>query len=182
MRPLDYILLLLLCGAFLVYYINQRRKPKPRRSRRPGNQLTRRESKAWRKLQVQGYKLEEIHPTVPVTVTYDQKEKGFTWEGNFTVTRGGKSYLVRVVRGDGASSATSAAGREALLLDQLVFQPHGFFLYDEGKDELLELQFAFENGAGSSGRNYLLMRLGLILIITVGLVLLFRFLFGGGFL
>ena len=182
MRPLDYILLLLLCSAFLIYYLKQRRKPKRRRSRRPGNQLTRRELKAWRKLQLQGYKLEEIHPTVPVKVICDQKEKGFTWEGNFTVTRGGKSYLVRVIKGDGASSAARAAGREALLLDQLVYQPHGFFLYDEEKDELMEVKFAFEEGAGSSARNYLLMRLGLILIITVALVLLFRYLFEGGFL
>ncbi|MEW5784905.1 MAG: hypothetical protein AB1767_07515 [Bacillota bacterium] len=178
MRPLDYILLFLLIGGYLFYYIYQKRKRKVRRQRRPGSRLTRREQAALRKLQTRGFKLEEIHPTVPVTITYEQKSKTFDWEGNFTVAKRGKIHLVKVIRGDDAAS--SAAVRRELLLDYLLYQPNGFFVYDGEKEQLQELNFSFDSGGGSGGgREKLLLRLALIVLILVGLALLYSFIFRG---
>lgn len=174
MRPQDYLLLLLLGGAYLLYFLKQRRKPQKSRAKRENIQLSRREQAAFRKLQDRGYKLEEIHPEIPVTLAAEQKKKEFTWEGNFSVSRRGKIYLVKVVKGDG--SLASAGLRRELLLDYLVFQPAGMFLYDGEKEQLQELDLLFETGSGG-GKEKLLVRISLIILIIVGLALLYRLVF-----
>lgn len=175
MRLQDYMLLLLLGGAILLYFIKQRRRPQKSRVKRENTQLSRREQAAYRKLQDKGYKLEEIHPEIPVTLAAEQKRKEFSWEGNFSVSKRGKIYLVKVVKGDG--SLASAGLRRELLLDYLVFQPAGMFLYDGEKEQLQELNLFFEDGSGGGGREKLLVRISLIILIIVGLALLYRLVF-----
>ncbi len=174
MRLQDYLLLLLLGGAALFYFIRQRRKPQKSRAKRENTQLSRREQAAFRKLQDRGYKLEEIHPTIPVVIAADQKKKEFTWEGNFSVSKGGKIYLVKVVKTDG--SLASAGLRREILLDYLVFQPTGLFLYDGEKEQLQQLNLSFDSGIGG-GQERLLVRISLIILILVGLALLYRLVF-----
>ncbi len=179
MRWQDYLLLLLLAGACLFYLISQkRRKPKTRPRGRSSNQLTRREQAALLKLQVRGFKLDEIHPEVPVTIDADQKSKPFSWVGNFTVTKGGKTYLVKVVKE--GSALSSASLRRELLLDHLIFQPAGLFLFSGDNEQLQDIDFTFDSGERGGSREKLLIRLALIFLILLGLVLLYRFAFQGG--
>jgi len=76
LRWQDYLWLLLLSGSYLLYFLfnrKRRRRKKPRQwVDRP---LTRREQKAWHKLQAGGYRLTEIHPALPVTMTVDGKKR-----------------------------------------------------------------------------------------------------------
>ncbi len=171
----DYVLLLVVGGAALFYYLRQKRRPKKSARSRTGNQLTRRELSAWRQLQAHGFKLEEIHPQIPIVIAAEAKKKEFNWEGNFSVSKNGRTYLVKVVRGD--ASLASAGLRRELLLDYLVFQPRGMFLYNGEKEVLQELNIIFEPGAGSGGREELLVRIILILLIVAGLALLYRLVF-----
>jgi hypothetical protein len=179
MRPQDYILLALMVAAYLVYWRLQKRKTKARsRRRRPSNQLTRREQAALRQAQALGFQLEEIHPEVPVTIAADRKSKSFEWSSNLSVARKGKVYLVKVVKGD--VSLASAELRRELLLDYLVFQPHGLYLYDGEKEQLQELNISFGSGGGGgdrSAKKELLVRAALIVMIIAGLALLFRLVF-----
>lgn len=176
MRWQDYLLLLLLAGAYLFYFIRQKRRPKKRR-RRPGGQLTRRELGAWRRLHERGFRLEEIHPSLAVTITEEGKKKPFSHEGDFFVARGGKSYLVKIKRGEGATLSSPGLRRD-LLLDYLFFQPDGIFLYDAEKDRLRELQISLagESGGGWS-KERILWQAALVVLIVAGLVFLYRLVF-----
>ena len=176
MRWQDYLmLLLLLVGAYLVYFIKQKRKPKARR-RRSGTQLARREQGAWRKLQARGYRLEEIHPFVPVTITCDRSKKDFTHEGDFTVSKGGKTYLVKVKKGDGSNLSSPGLRRE-LLLDYLFFLPDGLFLYDGEKEQLQELQISLAVEGYGGGKEKFLWQAALAVLIIAGLAFLYRLVF-----
>ncbi len=169
MRWQDYIWLLLLSGAFLAFYIanrkGRRRSNSVRRAVRP---LTRREQKAWHLLQEGGYRLEEIHPSVPVTMIVGGKENSFNYEGDFIVSRGGESFLVKVIKGDSAPVRSQL--RRELLLDSLFFQTSGIFFYHEEKGKLEEVRFAY--GSAEGGGKGLLWKGALILLIIMGIVFL----------
>lgn len=143
MRWQDYLWLLLLSGSYLLYFLfnrKRRRRKKPRQwVDRP---LTRREQKAWHKLQAGGYRLTEIHPALPVTMTVDGKKKSFVYEGNFIVSRGGESFLVKVIKGEGPLHWPGL--RRDLLLDCLFFQTDGIFFLSgsPGKDARDSLLFS----------------------------------------
>ncbi len=177
MRPLDYLLLLLLSGAYLVYFIRRKRKP-PTARRRSDSRLSRREQSAWQKLQAGGYRLEEIHPSLPVTVSADDKKKEFTCDGDFLVSKGGQIYLVKVSRGGGVSISSPALRRE-LLLDCLLFQARGILLYDGEKERFQELSFLLNGGAETS-RDRILWQAGLLMLIVIGIAFLYRLIFTGG--
>lgn len=179
MRPLDYILLLALTAAGLFYLFKKKRKPPPRRRRRSSTQLTRREQNALQLLQVRGFKLAEIHPSVPVSVSIEQKSKDFVYEGDFIVSKKNKTYLVKVKRGD--TAPLSAALRQELILEQLLFQTDGLFLYDSEKEKLQELKLSF-NSAGSGenrgeGGHGILWQAALFMLVVAGLALLYRLVF-----
>ena len=124
----DYLILALLAGVYLLHFLVYRKKPQAiSRRRRSRDRLTRKEEDAWRKLQAQGYRLEEIHPSVPVTLTVEQKNRQFNFTGGFTVRKGAKTYLAKVKRGE-ASALTSTELRNELLLDYLFFQPDGLLV------------------------------------------------------
>lgn len=171
----DYLLLLVVGGVSLFYYISRPRKPKRSARTRTSVQLSRREQAAWRKLQAQGYRLEEIHPEIPIALTMDRKQKEFAWEGNFSVSKGSRIYLVKVIRGEGPPS--SADLRRELLLDYLVFQPRGIFLYDGEKEQLQQLDFVFNPGGKRTDHKMLLVRVSLILLIAIGLVIIYHLVF-----
>ena len=113
--------MLLLSGSYLLFYLfNRKGKKRKKPARRVDRPLTRREQKACHELQSSGFSLAEIHPALPVTMTVGGKEKSFNYEGNFIVTRGGKTYLVKVVRGEGPLHWPTL--RRELLLDHLSFR------------------------------------------------------------
>jgi len=142
MRPQDYLWLLLLSGSYLIFFLYSRKRRKSARpSRRADRPLTRREQKIWNMLQAAGYQLEEVHPSLPVTMTVDGKKKSFNYEGDFIVSRGGESFLVKLIKADSPSS-WSALRRE-LLLDCLFFQTDGVFCYHEARGELEEVCFSY---------------------------------------
>lgn len=179
MRWQDYIWLILLSGSFLLFYIFNRkskksRKPKPR-SERP---LTRREQKAWRKLEESGYRLVEIHPALPVIMSVDGKQKSFFHEADFIVSRGGKSFLVKTVKGQ-APLNWNALRRE-LLLDYLFYQTDGIFFYREDKGQLQEIDFAFQSGPGPRSR--FIGKAALIVLIALGAIYLGYLVISGGYL
>lgn len=180
MRWQDYVLLLLMGGALLVYFRQRRRVPRGRRSAGGGGRrrerLTRREEAAWRILQTRGYRLEDIHPCVPVTLTVEDKSRHFTHSGGFIVGKGGKSFLVKIKRGEG-TPLTAAELRRELILDFLFFQPAGLFLYDGEKDRLQELHLSFGGGSAGGKADNRLLQLSLLLLIAVGVALLYRLLF-----
>lgn len=169
-------MLLLLGGAALFYFLRYRR---PRRKKRssPGKnrgRLTRREEAAWNLLQIRGYRLEEIHPAIPVTFTVENKSRRFTHRSGFTVVKSGKVYLVKVKQGEGASLSTPVLRRE-LMLDFLFFRPAALFLYDSERDRLQKLSFSCGGGyMGNTDNRFLL--LSLLLLVIAGVALLCRLL------
>jgi len=178
LRWQDYLWLLLLSGSYLLYFLfnrKRRRRKKPRQwVDRP---LTRREQKAWHKLQAGGYRLTEIHPALPVTMTVDGKKKSFVYEGNFIVSRDGESFLVKVIKGEGPLHWPGL--RRDLLLDCLFFQTDGIFFYLEAQEKMQEIRFSFQSEPGKKERY--LWQAALILLITIGFVFLGRLLKGGIF-
>lgn len=167
--PQDYLWLLLLSGTYLLIYLfNRKRRRRSKTPRRAGSPLTRREQKAWHELQAGGYRLDEIHPSMPVTMTMGGKKKNFNYEGNFIVSKGGESFLVKVIKGD--SPLTWAGLRRELLLDCLFFQTDGVFFYHEERGQLEEVRFAFQSE--QKGKERLLWKAALILLIIIGIVFL----------
>ena len=178
LRWQDYLWLLLLSGGCLIYYIfNRKKKSRSGAPRRVSGPLTRREQKAWHKLQESGYSLEEIHPAIPVTMTAGGKVKSFNYEGCFIVSRGGEHFLVKFAPGE--SSLNRAGLRRELLLDTLFFQTDGIFFYHEEKGRLEEIRFDCRSEAG--GRERLLWKGALILLIITGILFLGHLLRGSIF-
>lgn len=171
MRWQDYLWLLLFSGvAAAVYFMDRkgRRRSKTRRQRQADSPLTRREQKAWHLLQAGGYRLEEIHPSVPVTMTIKGKKSGFFYEGNFIVSRGSENFLVKIY--SGANAPVRSALRRDLLMDSLFFQTDGVLLYDEARGQLEEIRFAYESEQGAGERR--LWKAALILLIVIGIAFL----------
>ncbi len=179
MRWQDYLWLLLLSGGYLIYYIfNRKKRRRSKASRPPAVPLTRREQKAWHKLQESGCLLEEIHPAVPVTMTAGGKTKSFNYEGSFIVSRGGEHFLVRLSPGE--SSLNRAGLRRELLLDTLFFQTDGIIFYHEEKGRLEEIRFDYRSEE-QGGRERLLWKGALILLIIIGILFLGHLLRGSIF-
>ncbi len=170
MRWQDYLWLLLFSGACVLIYLYNKRRPRRSGSsqQRSKNPLTRREQKAWNELQAVGYRLEEVHPAVPVIMSVGEKTSSFNYDGNFIVSKGGESFLVKVMGGE--SPVMRAALRRELLLDCLFFQTEGVFIYHDEKG-LEEVRFAF-HGEPGGGRRRLLWKGALLLLIIAGLVFL----------
>lgn len=176
MRWQDYLWLLLLCGSFLLFSLLGRKRRAPRKPlQRADRPLTRREQKAWHKLQDSGYRLAEIHPGQPVTMTVDGKKREFSCQGNFIVSRGGEIFLVKVIRGEEPPS-WPALQRE-LLLDALFFQTDGIFFYLEKRGVLQEIRFSFRGEPGLKGG--LLWKAALVLVLAVAAAFLVHLLGGG---
>ena len=112
--------------------------------------------------------MDEIHPSMPVTMTMGGKKKNFNYEGNFIVSKGGEIFLVKVIKGD--SPLTWAGLRRELLLDCLFFQTDGVFFYHEERGQLEEVRFAFQSE--QKGKERLLRKAALILLIIIGIVIL----------
>lgn len=178
MRRQDYIWLLLLSGSYLLFYLfNRKRKKRKKPLRRADRPLTRREQKAWHKLQDSGYRLAEIHPALPVSMSLDGKQKSFFHEGDFIVSRGGKNYLVKMIKGEGPLNWTAL--RRELLLDYLFFQTEGIFLYRENKGQLQEIRFSFQSEP--SAKSNFVRKAVLILLIALGAVYLGYLVVSGGY-
>ncbi|HOA35322.1 MAG: hypothetical protein WBK24_00375 [Dethiobacteria bacterium] len=169
MRPQDYLWLLLLSGSYLLFFLLNRKRRKRAKPSRPADRpLTRREQKIWHKLQAAGYRLDEIHPSIPVTMTVDGKKKSFNYEGNFVVSKGGESFLVKLIKGDNPLTWTML--RRELLLDCLFFQTDGVFCYYEERGQLEEVRFAYRSEQG--GKQRLLLKAALFLLIIMGIIFL----------
>lgn len=176
MRWQDYLWLLLLGGSYLAYFLFSRKQGKQRkRPSRADRPLTRREQKAWHKLQADGYRLAEIHPEHPVTLTVDGKIKSFTYAGNFIVSRDGESYLVKITKGEEPLHWPTL--RRELLLDALFFQTDGVFLYLEAKGQLQEIRFSRDEPAVNK---QFLWRAALILLLAAGAAFLGHLLSSSG--
>lgn len=175
MRWQDYLWLMLLTGAYiLIYLFNRKRKKRSKAPRLTGRRLTRFEQSAWHKLQARGYQLNEIHPSLPVMLAVDGKKSTFTYEGNFIVTRGGESFLVKIKRGDAVPSP--AGLRRELLLDYLFFQTDSILFYHEGKEQFQEMRFSFQSDKGN--KEGFLLKAALFLIIIIGIAFLYRLVSG----
>ncbi|MBS3942899.1 MAG: hypothetical protein KGZ32_01475, partial [Dethiobacter sp.] len=64
-----------------------------------------------------------------------------------------------------------------LLLDYLVFQPRGIFLYDGEKELLQQLNFSFDPGGKGTDLKFMLVRVSLILLIVIGLIIIYHLVF-----
>lgn len=178
LRWQDFLWLLLLSGGYLLYFIfNRKKRRRSGEPRRPAGPLTRREQKAWHKLQESGYLLEEIHPAIPVTMTAGGKTKSFNYEGSFIVSRGGEHFLVKLAPAE--SSLNRAGLRRELLLDALFFQTDGIFFYHEEKGLLEEVRFDYRSQEG--GRQRLFWKGALILLVIMGILFLGHLLRGSIF-
>lgn len=165
MRPVDFIFLLIIiaCTAFYIWYKNRRPRT---RSRQKSPNLNRAEKAALNALKEEGYTLHEIHPVIPVQYEVDkEKKKDFTHAGNFIVRKGGRSYLVKVVKGE-KTALTSASARNDLLLDHLFFLPHGIIVYNVDNNRIQEVSFSF-GGYSALEKNF--TRVALIGLILAGI-------------
>lgn len=178
MRRQDYLWLLLLSGSYLLFFLfNRKRRKLKKPLRRVDRPLTRREQKAWHKLQAGGYRLAEIHPGLPVTMIVDGKKKNFSYEGNFIVSRGGENFLVKIIKGE--EPLYWPALRRELLLDCLFFQADGIFFYVETKEQWQEIRFSFQSEPGKKERY--LWKAALVLLIIIGIAFLGHLLSGSAF-
>ena len=167
----------MLFRSLLFFLFNRKRRKRAKPPRRADRPLTRREQKAWHKLQAGGYRLTEIHPGLPVTMNVDGKKKSFAYEGNFIVSRGGESFLVKVIKGEDPLYWPGL--RRELMLDCLFFQTDGIFFYLEAKEQLQEIRFTFQSEPGRKER--FLWKAALILLIIIGIVFLGHLLSDGIF-
>lgn len=121
----------------------------------------------------------EIHPSVTVSLKVEQKAKDYTYEGDFIVSKRNQSHLVRVKRGD--TSPLSASLRQELILQQLLFQTDGVFLYDSEKERLQEITLSYASAGGGEDKaakgDQALWQAALFMLIIAGLVLLYRLFF-----
>lgn len=170
MRWQDYLILLLLLAAYMVYLVAGKRRLKGKLSGRR-QQLTRREQEMLTRLKTEGYRLEEAHPGVEVTLSVDQKSRPFNHRGAFIVNKNGKNFLVKIRRGD-ATPLTSSALRSEMLLDYLLFQLDGLLFYDPEKERFQKL--LFQLGGVSRLFERRLLQIALVLLIATGLILLYR--------
>lgn len=173
MRWQDYIILGVLVAGYL-YFCFQERKPK--KVKFPGRELTRKEEKTWRVLKDKGFRLQEVHPSVPVSMRRDGKEHSFAHAGELFVTKKGKLYLVKIKK-DKDSRINTASFRRELMLDFLFFQPEAILLFDTEREKLQQISFRTQGFPAERRR---LLSILLLILIIIGVVFLLSLIIGEG--
>jgi len=181
LRPIDFIILGIIIAGYLLYLRLKSRQPRKKfATQGTREELNRNETEALKALQEKGYVLHVIHPEMPVTLTVDNhKQKTFLHTGNFTVRRRGRTYLVKLIKGNQTSPLASNDVRKNMLLDQLFFLPAGILVYNVDNKQWQEVHFSW---GGSSSREKILLKVALILLIIAGLVVMFWYIYGGVFI
>ena len=178
MRPIDFVFLAVIIAGYLFYW---RLKNGSNRKKKGGSfaspDLNRNEKAALKALQEEGYTLQQAHPVISVAMNVDDdKKKEFNHKINFIASRGGRSYLVKVVKGDNTSPLSSAALRKDLLMDQLFFLPAGILVYNVDNNRIQKISFSFD---GYSIMEKKITRAALIILIMIGVAILGWYIYEG---
>ena len=153
MRPIDFFILaviIIFSGIYLAaragIFSGQRYD---NGTGKTGKNLSRPEKKVLEELKEKGYRLKQVHPYVPFSYRHETdktiKEKEHIHSVNFTVSKRGKKYLVKLVKKSektgGISTPASPNFRNELLLHHLFFLPAGIIIYNTDSNTMEEVSF-----------------------------------------
>jgi len=178
----DFLILAVMVGGYFLYRKFQYKKEgiintlkhKHNTLKHEDKDLNRKEETALKILQEKGYSLQEVRPVSAFNVTVNGKSKPFNHQARFAVEKEGKSYLVAMKKTQ-SSPLNSASLRKDLLLDYLMFQPAGIFLYDGEKKSVQEVSFSFEFTSMAKKESRYLKAALIVLIVAGGVYLLVTF-------
>lgn len=141
MRSSDILILGILLGSFLFFYIA--RKVKRIKIKRMLAIAKRGEKNAISFLIKAGYDIVDIQKKLPITIKIDGRPYSSYVQADFVVKKGRKKYVVEVKTGK-KTRATTAIVRRQLLEYYLVFNPHGILLLDMENGTLKEIEFQWQ--------------------------------------
>ncbi|MGI6225426.1 MAG: hypothetical protein ACOYJ1_04140 [Peptococcales bacterium] len=156
----DILILGILLGSFLFFFINK--KYKTYKIKKMLRNARRGEKDAISFLNKAGYYIVDIQKKHPITVYIDDKPHASFVQADFIVSKSGKKYIVEVKTGK-RTRATTALVRRQLLEYYLVFKPHGILLLDMENVTLQKVEFQFGKFNFSWNRLFLVIICGLIL-------------------
>ncbi|NLC51410.1 MAG: hypothetical protein GX764_03775, partial [Firmicutes bacterium] len=159
MRWQDYLILAVLIAGYLYFRI-QLRKDRLYRPPQKKKALNRKEEAVWQILKEKGYRLQEAHPSLPVSMQKNRKHYSFTYDGELSVVKDGLFYLVKIKKNKG-SRIDTIASREELLLDYLSFRPAAILLFDPERGKIDKISFQIQ---GFPGQNRILLSVLLVIL------------------
>lgn len=138
MQISDILILGILLGSFLFYYINTHfKKYKIKRILKRAKNA---EQKAVTVLKRNGYHILDIQKRRPVKIFINDEPHETYVKADFIVKKYSKIYVVEVKTGN-QTKPTSPLVRRQLLEYYLVFKPHGVLLLDMDKIKLSTIKF-----------------------------------------
>jgi len=164
MRNSDILILGILLGSFLFFYIA--RKVKRIKIKRMLAIAKRGEKNAISFLTKAGYDIVDIQKKQKFTVKINGRPYSSYVQADFLVKKGGKLYVVEVKTGK-QTRATTAGVRRQLLEYYLVFNPHGILLLDMENGTLKQIEFQWQKKEYSLSPLFLAMGFGLILGLII---------------
>lgn len=138
MRISDILILGILLGSFLYYFLGK--KFKSFKIKRILATARKGERDAISFLNKEGYDIIEIQKKHPIIIYIDDKPHSSYVQADFIVQKANKKYIVEVKTGKKAR-ATTALVRRQLLEYYLVFNPRGILLLDMEKGTLKKIEF-----------------------------------------
>ena len=163
MRTSDILILGILLGSFLFFFISQ--KLKRIQIKRMLSTAKRAEKNAISFLTKAGYDIVDIQKKQPITIKIDGRPHSSYVQADFLAKKGRKLYVVEVKTGK-MTRATTAIVRRQLLEYYLVFNPHGILLLDMENGTLKEIEFKWQKTEG----NLLPLIFAMVLCLTLGFI------------
>lgn len=139
MNEIDLIILGMISGAVLLYWISKKYGNWTRRKR--ANKAKKAEKKAIAILNQHGYKVTAQQKRVPIITEIDAKIYNNTVIADFIAIKDGKQYVVEVKTGKQLEKPTQGVIRRQLLEYFLIFRPHGIILLDMEEEKLQHVKF-----------------------------------------
>ncbi|MFZ5943406.1 MAG: hypothetical protein ACOYVD_04810 [Bacillota bacterium] len=160
MRISDILILGIIIGSFLFYFINK--KINVWRSRQKYLTAKKAEKDAISFLLKQGYDIIDVQQKQPLEIFIDGKSYQTHVQVDFIVKKNGKRYVVEVKTGQ-KTRATTALVRRQLLEYYLVFNPDGILLLDMDKGTLKRIEFSWGRPQFAFKRLIMLCIIGLVI-------------------
>lgn len=138
MHNSDILILGILLGSFLFYFLNK--QIKKFKIKKMLSKARKGEKNAISFLNKAGYDILEIQKKQPISIYIDGKPHSSYVQADYLVKKAGRKYVVEVKTGI-KTRATNAIVRRQLLEYYLVFNPHGILLLDMENETLKKIEF-----------------------------------------
>ncbi|MBM7855501.1 hypothetical protein JOC37_001898 [Desulfohalotomaculum tongense] len=139
MKPADLLILGIVFGALLVYYLIK--LVHAYKLRRQSIKSRRAEQKAQKYLQQQGYTIVAVQKRVPIYTKIDGRSYKNHVKADFIVKKGGFKYVVEVKTGKQVAKPTGAGIRRQLLEYYLIYRTDGVLLLDMENKNIHTVEF-----------------------------------------